>query len=257
MRSIGACRAQTLATEPHRHSHHHHQVVLGLHGQVWFELPPAQQRHFGPGHGCLLPSDCEHSFHGDGDNAVFIIDVSVKDESPLLIEASLFQQLFSQPRFIELDDNLQRLIASLASELQLRPHDLPLQQHISAVLLHSVFHRIAPYRNPTQASSGRIDLAMLDQLIAERLTDKISVDELANACHMSSSQFHLRFRQLTGMTPYQYVLQQRVQQAAWLLQNSSMSISAVAAETGFANQSALNHAIKARFDLSPGQLRRK
>jgi AraC-like DNA-binding protein len=257
MWSIGACRVQPLAYEPHRHQHPHHQVVLGLHGQVWFELPPAQQRHFGPGHGCLLPSDCEHSFHGDGDNAVVIIDVSVKDESPLLIDADLFQQLFAEPRFVDLDDNLRSLIASLAQELESRPHDLPLQQHISGLLLHSLFHRIAPYRHPSHTIGGRIDMAMLDQLIAERLTDKIGVDELASACHMSSSQFHLRFRQLTGMTPYQYVLQQRVQQAAWLLQNSSMSISAIAAETGFANQSALNHAIKARFGLSPGQLRRK
>ncbi|GGY54673.1 AraC family transcriptional regulator [Bacterioplanes sanyensis] len=257
MWSIGACRVQPLAHEPHRHQHPHHQVVLGLHGQVWFELPPAQQRHFGPEHGCLLPSDCEHSFHGDGDNAVVIIDVSVKDESPLLIDADLFQQLFAEPRFVDLDDNLRNLIASLAQELESRPHDLPLQQHISGLLLHSLFHRIAPYRHPSHTRGGRIDMAMLDQLIAERLTDKIGVDELASACHMSSSQFHLRFRQLTGMTPYQYVLQQRVQQAAWLLQNSSMSISAIAAETGFANQSALNHAIKARFGLSPGQLRRK
>ncbi|MFC3678721.1 helix-turn-helix domain-containing protein [Bacterioplanoides pacificum] len=257
MWTIGASRVQSLDAQPHRHHHHHHQVVLGLHGEVWFELPPRQQQRFGPGHGCLLPGNCEHSFHGDSDNAVVIIDVSSHDGSNHLIDAGLFDQLFAQPRFIDLDDNLITLVRSLAHELSQRPHDVQLQQHVSGLLLHSLFHRVAPYQDPQQSAAGRIDLALLDQLIANRLTEKLSVEELANACHMSSSQFHLRFRQLTGMTPYQYILQQRVQQAAWLLQNSSMTIGAVAAETGFANQSALNHAIKARFNMSPGQLRQQ
>ena len=257
MWTIGASRVQSLESQPNRHHHHHHQVVLGLHGEVWFDLPPDQQRHFGPGFGCLVPSNCEHAFYGDGDNAVVVIDVSGHDGSNHLIDASLFDQLFAEPRFIELDDNLRTLVQCLAQELQQRSRDVQLQQHISGLLLHSLFHRIAPYQQPPQPGAGRIDLAMLDQLISNRLTEKLSVEELASACHMSASQFHLRFRQLTGMTPYQYILQQRVQQAAWLLQNSSMTIAAIALETGFANQSALNHAIKSRFDLSPGQLRLK
>ena len=111
-----------------------------------------------------------------------------------------FQQLFAEPRFVDLDDNLRNLIASLAQELASRPHDLPLQQHISGLLLHSLFHRIAPYRHPSHTHGGRIDMAMLDQLIAERLTDKIGVDELASACHMSSSQFHLQaFNRAVGI----------------------------------------------------------
>lgn len=257
MWTIGASRVQSLESQPHRHHHHHHQVVLGLSGEVWFDLPPEQQQHFGPGFGCLVPSNCDHAFYGEGDNTVVVIDVSGHDGSNHLIDARLFDQLFSRPRFIELDDNLRSLVCCLARELQQRPHDVQLQQHISGLLLHSLFHRIAPYLEAHQQQSGRIDLAMINQRIAERLTDKLSVEELASSCHMSTSQFHLRFRQLTGMTPYQYILQQRLEQACWLLQNSSMTISAVAAETGFANQSALNHAIKARFDVSPGQLRRR
>jgi AraC-like DNA-binding protein len=255
MWTIGASRVQSLESQPHRHHHHHHQVVLGLTGEVWFDLPPDQQLHFGPGFGCLVPSNCDHAFYGEGNNTVVVIDVSGHDGSNHLIDAGLFDQLFAQPRFIELDDNLRSLVRCLATELTQRPLDVQLQQHVSGLLLHSLFHRIATYRQFAPGTSSRIDLAMLDQLIAERLTEKLSVEELANACHMSASQFHLRFRQLTGMTPYQYILQQRVQQAAWLLENSSMAISAVAADTGFANQSALNHAIKARFELSPGQLR--
>ncbi|WP_419813238.1 AraC family transcriptional regulator [Bacterioplanoides sp.] len=257
MWTIGASRVQSLESQPHRHHHNHHQLVLGLTGEVWFDLPPSQQQRFGPGHGCLLPGNCEHAFYGDGDNAVMVIDVSAHDGANHLIDAGLFDQLFAEPRFIELDNNLQSLLQCLAQELTQRPHDVQLQQHISGLLLHSLFHRIAPYQQLPVATSNRIDLAMLDQLIANRLTEKLSVDELARACHMSASQFHLRFRQLTGMTPYQYVIQQRAQQAAWLLQNSSMKISAIATETGFANQSALTHAIKARFDVSPGQLRQK
>lgn len=257
MWTIGASRVQSLESQPNRHHHHHHQVVLGLTGEVWFDLPPNQQQHFGPGFGCLVPGNCDHAFYGEGDNSVVVIDVSAHDGSNHLIDARLFDQLFAQPRFIELDANLQSLLQCLAQELTQRPHDVQLQQHISGLLLHSLFHRIAAYQQQPAVSASRIDLAMLNQLIANRLTEKLSVDELARACHMSASQFHLRFRQLTGMTPYQYVIQQRTQQAAWLLQNSSMKISAIATETGFANQSALSHAIKARFEISPGQLRQR
>jgi hypothetical protein len=42
-----------------------------------------------------------------------------------------------------------------------------------------------------------------------------------------------------GISPYQYVLQQRVERAKALLRNSALSIAEIAHQVGFANQSQL------------------
>lgn len=184
-----------------------------------------------------------------------MVEIKAYDSALHHFDARAFKQLFDKPEVVTLDSHFKSLLNCLAHELSQRPQDTTLQQHISGVLLHSLSYRITPSTHTPPPHSERIDLAVLDQFINEKITEKLGVDVLAKVCHMSVSQFHLRFRQLVGMTPHQYIMQQRVQQAVWLLQNSPMSISAVAAETGFANQSALNHAIKARLKTSPGQLR--
>lgn len=84
---------------------------------------------------------------------------------------------------------------------------------------------------PERSTDGRIDAAC--RYIAEHLDQRITVDEIAQACHLSRAQFALLFRQQTGEPPMRYVENLRLQKAKALLEHSGWKIEVIARMTGF------------------------
>jgi AraC-like DNA-binding protein len=266
-------RIQELNSEWNQHKHTHHQLVLGLTGQIQLQLADQKIITFERQHACLIPSECWHAFHGEENNRVLVIDI---DPSDARIDAMLLSRLFYQPKFLLLDSQLVKLISTLSDELSLQNRSTiksnsllsrnpsvktaDIQPHFISLILFSLQHRLQQENvaqdKPSNDINSRLNIEGLNHFILENLAEKISIDELARFCHMSSSQFHLRFRQHTGITPHQYLLQQRTERAIWLLRNSGLTIAQIAADTGFTNQSALNHVIKAKLNTSPGQVRK-
>lgn len=73
--------------------------------------------------------------------------------------------------------------------------------------------------------------------IRERLVTNLSVTELADLVRMSPSHFARVFKGSFGLTPYQFVMRERVAEAKDLLAGTNLSSSQVAAEIGFSSQS--------------------
>jgi AraC-like DNA-binding protein len=243
---------EEINSEWEQHSHTHHQLILGLSGQIHVQLNQQQTITLESNHACLIPGGCFHSFKGLGKNRVLVIDIDPTDNS---IDRSVMQSLFQQAQFILLDTQAVKLISALSDELALQ-NNTALQPHVIGLILLSLQYRMQRLE-PQTTQDSRLDIKGLDDHIAKNLAEKITVDALATFCHMSSSQFHLRFRQLKGITPHQYLLQQRTEKAIWLLRNSDLTIAQIAADTGFTNQSALNHVVKAKLNTSPGQVRKE
>lgn len=253
----GLSRLARMPMTGERHNHRHHQVVLGFEGSAEFELEGQGGDRLSLGAGCLVPTQCSHAFQGLGDNRMVILDFDLETAIDSRIDHEMLSRLFARPHYFRLDHHFGTLLASMAFEIDHYGQDQQMQQHVSALLLHSLYQRLTGHTLPAQQGSGRFDIKRIDQLIKRRLQEKVSVADMAEACHMSISQFHLRFRQTTGMTPYQYVMKHRLDQAVWLLQCSTHAIADIALETGFSSQSALTHAIKNQYGLSPGQVRKQ
>ena len=80
-------------------------------------------------------------------------------------------------------------------------------------------------------------LRRMTQYVQLHLGEDISLAAIAN--ELAFSPFHLAhvFKQTTGLSLHQYVLQQRMARAKALLSLSRLSLVQIAAELGFANQS--------------------
>lgn len=92
--------------------------------------------------------------------------------------------------------------------------------------------------------------------IHQNFDKDLSLDDLANLAGISKFHFSRRFRQATGITPYQYVLETRIERAKRLLHGSESPISEVADEVGFNSQSQFNRAFKKMVGMTPGDFRR-
>jgi AraC family transcriptional regulator len=77
----------------------------------------------------------------------------------------------------------------------------------------------------------------LADYIQANLTGNICVTELAGLVHMSPSHFARMFKASFGVTPYRFVMQERVEAAKPMLAGTELTASQVALAFGFASQS--------------------
>lgn len=96
----------------------------------------------------------------------------------------------------------------------------------------------------------RIKELLLDDASADR-----SVAELAGVCGLSTGQFSRAFRRTLGTSPHQWLLEQKIARAKCLLRGKG-SMSEIALECGFADQSHLNRVFLRKVGITPGEWRR-
>ena len=84
--------------------------------------------------------------------------------------------------------------------------------------------------------------------IHECLEHNLTIAELAQLLQMSPHQ-------RSEITPYQYILQCRIERSKVLLRNKKLTIAEIAQTAGFANQSHLNYHFKRLVKITPKQFR--
>jgi len=92
--------------------------------------------------------------------------------------------------------------------------------------------------------------------VEDHLGPEIGVSDLASVMGYSPDHFAKLFKRAFGVSPYQYVLERRVERAKSLLRVHAQSLSEVALACGFATLAHLNAAFKLRVGVTPGAYRR-
>jgi AraC family transcriptional regulator len=87
--------------------------------------------------------------------------------------------------------------------------------------------------------------------IHEHLQEEIKLIDLAALLGMSSFHFSHQFKQAIGITPYQYLLQQRIERAKQLLKQSDHSIADIALLCGFNSHSHLSKQFRQLMGTTP------
>ncbi|MEO0457523.1 MAG: AraC family transcriptional regulator [Cyanobacteria bacterium P01_A01_bin.114] len=109
--------------------------------------------------------------------------------------------------------------------------------------------------------TGKLSRVMLQQLvdyIEANLAADLTLPELSRVVGLSAHYFVTSFKNATGTTPHQYVIQRRVQTAKRLLIcDRTLTIAQVAAAVGFADQSHLCRHLRRLLKVTPSQLRQQ
>ncbi|MBJ7900950.1 MAG: helix-turn-helix domain-containing protein [Cyanobacteria bacterium RI_101] len=93
--------------------------------------------------------------------------------------------------------------------------------------------------------------------IQEHLDQSITVEFISGALGMSAAYFCRLFQKEMGCSPYQFIIQQRVERAKALLQQRELSISDIALQCGFTSHSQLNHHFRNLVGLTPKEYRHR
>ena len=93
--------------------------------------------------------------------------------------------------------------------------------------------------------------------LAEHAMSAVSLPLLAQIANMSVRSFSRAFKQATGLTPMQYQQRLRLEVAATLLQNSDLSIEAIAARCGFDDARHFRRLWQRYFGATPSATRKQ
>jgi transcriptional regulator GlxA family with amidase domain len=119
---------------------------------------------------------------------------------------------------------------------------------------------VAPHRGggqsqyveaPVAAAGGPDGVGQAMEWALRHLDRPLTVECLAGRAHMSARTFARRFRAVTGTTPLQWLLQQRVFTAQQLLEGTELSVEEVAERCGFGSATALRLHFERRFGVPP------
>ncbi len=90
------------------------------------------------------------------------------------------------------------------------------------------------------------------EYIHDNLEQNLSLVDLATLANLSPSRFTRVFRQETGLSPHQYLIQARIERAKHLLRSGSeVSIGRIAHQVGFADQSHFTRHFKRIVGVTP------
>ena len=189
----------------------------------------------------------------------------------ILVEASFFNQialttfdidpgrLNTRGIFQTQDKQLQTMAQLLHMELHQQGGNGPLYvESLGTALTVRLLHTFSNVEKQPRFISATLDptsLRQVQDLILANLEHGVSLQEMADLVHLSRYHFSRLFKASVGVTPSQYLLQARLEEAKRLLLQTTAKISVVAARTGFADQAYLTRRFKARFGLTPARFR--
>lgn len=97
---------------------------------------------------------------------------------------------------------------------------------------------------------------MAKSILLDHIEGDVSIAAVAEACHLSRGYFIRAFREATGVTPYQWLLNQRIDRARELIRTSNAPLAEIAVACGFADQSHFTRVFTSLVGTTPGTWRR-
>ena len=115
----------------------------------------------------------------------------------------------------------------------------------------------SPEAGPGSASSSTLSIAPALDYIEENYMNKISVDELASLCHLSTVHFRRVFQNIMDTNPIDYIAGVRIMNACNLLHSTNLSILTVSEMSGFRTLSNFNRHFSEMMCQTPSDFRRQ
>lgn len=211
-----------------------------------------------PGSLLLTPAGAEAHWRWHGDHEVMIMAVNSQRASVLTSEVGDLDFLVDTlSRSIFRDDLIKTIFSTLWTEAD-RPDGyatLLCDQLTLALLLR--LKGLSEGGDATldrhKAPPPRLQRAI--EFIEVNLNRELTLAQLANVAALSPAHFSRSFHAATGLSPFAFVSQRRIERAKILLTNTRTPLSEIAFECGFKSQSHFGRVFKEMHKMTPGLYR--
>jgi AraC family transcriptional regulator len=141
-----------------------------------------------------------------------------------------------------------------------RPVDRPFADGLRTALAAHLIGNYTVDRWRPLARAPSLDSRRLQRVLdfmEASLADDVSLDDLAREACLSPYHFSRLFHEATGLPPYRYLIERRIQAAQRMLLSEQASITEVALDTGFGSQASFTRAFRKVTGTTPSQYRKQ
>lgn len=209
-----------------------------------------------------------HRDYGKGDIA--ILPVSELFPRTLIDREVSLIELFLDPKVLDLSQGLELEPQWQIRDPLIEQMGLALQQEVwsagpsgvdyaDAIAIALSTHVARRYgKAALTPTPGQLTLQQMQQVrdyVEIHLTEDLRVDRLAQLVQLSPGHFATLFKNRAGLTPHQYVVQQRLDRACTLLRQSDLPILTIGHQVGLQTQSHFTRLFHQRIGMTPKQYR--
>lgn len=168
-----------------------------------------------------------------------------------------YDRVAIEPRLDLRDPRIEYVAWALATELESEEPAGRLYADSLGLALaaHLLRHYARARDGRTSRGLSKRRLRRVLEYIDESAGRDLGLAELASVAGVSPSHFNVLFKRSLGLSAHRYVVRSRVERALQLLAAGELSVSAVALEAGFANQSHLSAWMRRIVGTTPGAFR--
>lgn len=151
-----------------------------------------------------------------------------------------------------IEENL--IIPECMDQILFRAKEGNINEHFISMNIHKIMYELNEISNDATDIHEKIIIKTLSYIERHFQVD-INLKELAKQVNLTPFHFSRLFKKYTGYSPYEYVINFRINHAKKLLQNTKLSIKEVSIESGFNTDTHFMTTFKKHTDLTPKQFR--
>ncbi|MES2817881.1 MAG: AraC family transcriptional regulator [Pseudomonadota bacterium] len=232
------------------HDHDFHQLVLPQSGSMDIEVEGRGGK-VDWSQGVVIPAGARHAFLAQKTNTFLVLDVpAIPFGGPEPV--GLSTGLLADKGFFAVRPEIRHLLDYAARSAPLLSSSPHLAQSWTTLLLSSL---TLPSRRPPE--QGQFILARALAYIESHLEGPLTARAIARVAGTSERRLYLLFDRHLKRTPFAHITTLRLDRAIDLLCETALSITEIAHRVGYADQSALTHALKKHRGLTPAVVRRR
>jgi AraC family transcriptional regulator len=166
------------------------------------------------------------------------------------------------PRLQLRDARIEAIGLAIKADLEAdTPSDSLFIDHLASALavrlIETATDRRPDSKRYNEARLSPRKLKLLHEFIEQNLDQQLRLNELATLAGVSVTRLKTLFRNGTGTSVHQYVIQRRVEFARALITTTKTPASEIALAAGFANQSHMSTTMRRVLGLTPSEIRRQ
>lgn len=231
------------------HDHDYHQIVLPQSGSMDIEVDGRGGK-VDWSQGVVISAGTRHAFMAKTSNTFLVLDIPISRCEGKKNTRGNHERL-NEKKFFPIRPEIRHLLGYAARSVPLLLSSPQMADSWSTLLLSSLMQ---PHSSP---DNGQFILARALTYIENSLSTPTTVQDIARASGTSERRLYVLFGQHLKSTPFAHIAALRLNLAIDLLRQTQLSITEIAHRAGYADQSALTHALKKARNLTPAAVRKE
>ena len=264
-------KVQDLKAMTPPHSHEFFELLLVVSGTGHYETPSGEYQ-LRPGDIFLLLPGQVHAFSRQHHLTVYNI---LWKSAESCIDLQEIENLPGYHLFFHLEPNTrdstrfkrhlnldreqlaftQSLVERLYNEIQARRSGYKLLARSLLAELFVMICRFSVRQNPEE--NDLLQTARIIQFIQANFSKPLHRGFLARRANMSEATFFRRFKEATGFSPTDYILNFRLAKAEAMLRDTSLSLAEIFEKCGFCDSNYFGMQFRKRYNITPHRFRRQ